>query len=88
MKDAKGAWAFHGRELTGFSNDEEVAFGYADQAPWLLESRLRDAGAHYLSGPVFETYVVTDGNLVTGQNPASVAATAEAVGREVKARAA
>ncbi len=37
-KDAKSAWAFQGRELTGLSSDEEVAFGYANRARWLLES--------------------------------------------------
>ncbi|WP_201468013.1 type 1 glutamine amidotransferase domain-containing protein [Janibacter melonis] len=60
-----------GRTVTGFSNEEERAGGKADQARWLLEDRLREAGFEVETGPAFEPKVVVDGMLLTGQNPAS-----------------
>ena len=66
-----GSWLFADRRLTAFTNEEERAAGLADRAPWLLESRLRERGAAFECGPPWESYVVVDGNLVTGQNPAS-----------------
>ncbi len=53
--------------------------GFADKAPWLLETRLREQGAQFVAGPAWASHVVVDGNLVTGQNPASAAAAARAV---------
>jgi putative intracellular protease/amidase len=74
-----GAWAFAGREVTGFTNEEEAQAGLADKAPWLLEDRMRAAGGVFRSGPAWEPYVVVDGNLVTGQNPASSTESAQRV---------
>ncbi len=76
---ADGTWLFKGRALTGFSNEEETQATFAGNAPWLLEDRLRLAGAHYEAGPAGSICVVTDGNLITGQNPASAEAAASAV---------
>jgi putative intracellular protease/amidase len=78
---ADGSWPFTGRRLTGFTDQEEEAFGYADKVPWSLEAALREAGASFDGGPKFAPQVVVDGNIVTGQNPASAQATAEAVVR-------
>ena len=61
--------------------------GLAANALWLLEARLRGAGAEFESGPVWGPYVVVDGNLVTGQNPASAGAAAEAILKELATRA-
>ena len=72
-------WLFAGRRLTAFSNAEETQAGLADRAPWLLETRLRAAGADFEAGAPWGSFVVTDGNLLTGQNPASSEALAEAV---------
>ena len=66
-----GKWLFDGRRVTGFSDDEERQVGLADRARWLLEDRMRREGGRYESGPAWESFVVTDGNLITGQNPAS-----------------
>jgi putative intracellular protease/amidase len=67
-----------GRKLTGFSNDEES--GYAqDDVPFLLETALRTEGAQYLSADVWQEYVVVDGRLMTGQNPASGGALAKVI---------
>ncbi|MEV0074256.1 type 1 glutamine amidotransferase domain-containing protein [Amycolatopsis sp. NPDC050768] len=77
--DPEGAWLFKGRKLTAFTDDEEQQVGLAQNAPWLLEERLRGAGAEYSSGPAWGPYVVVDGNLITGQNPASGEQAAEAL---------
>ena len=76
---ADGTWLFKGRALTGFSNEEETQATFAGNAPWLLEDRLRLAGAKYEADPAGSTHVVLDGNLITGQNPASAGAAADAV---------
>ncbi|MFC4030076.1 type 1 glutamine amidotransferase domain-containing protein [Streptomyces polygonati] len=74
-----GSWPFAGRELTGLTDEEETAVGLADKAPWLLETRLREGGAAFRGGPAFGPHVIVDGDLVTGQNPASALPSAEAV---------
>ncbi|MDX6728167.1 MAG: hypothetical protein QOK49_2972 [Baekduia sp.] len=66
-----GEWAFAGRNLSGFTNEEETQAGLADRASWLLEDRMRDAGASLEQGPAWQPFSVVDGNVVTGQNPAS-----------------
>ncbi|GAA2545203.1 type 1 glutamine amidotransferase domain-containing protein [Mycolicibacterium diernhoferi] len=60
-----------GRHLTGFTNEEEVSRGYDQLVPFELETALKDRGAVFESAPAFQNRVVTDGRLVTGQNPAS-----------------
>jgi putative intracellular protease/amidase len=82
-----GSWLFKGRKLTSFTDEEEQMVGLAANAPWLLEERLRGAGAVYSSGPAWGPYVVVDGNLVTGQNPASAGPAAEAILKELAVRA-
>lgn len=66
-----GSWLFDGMRMTAFTNEEERQAGLADRAPWLLEDRLRERGADFKAGPAWEPHVVVDGNLLTGQNPAS-----------------
>jgi putative intracellular protease/amidase len=78
-KDANGAWLFKGRRMTSFSDEEEVELGTADNAPWLLADTLRKSGAAYEKGPHWGAFVVRDGNLLSGQNPASSAPLAQAV---------
>jgi putative intracellular protease/amidase len=73
------SWLFKGRRLTAFTDDEEEQAGLAANAPWLLEKRLRAAGADFVAAPAWQSHVVVDGNLITGQNPASGAAAAEAI---------
>jgi putative intracellular protease/amidase len=85
--DADGGWLFKGRKLTAFTDEEEQQAGLAANAPWLLEQRLRTGGAQFESGPAWAPFVVVDGNLVTGQNPASGEAAAEALVKELAARA-
>lgn len=66
-----GSWRFAGVRMTAFSDEEERLGGLAPQAPWLLESRLRDVGAELVTGPAWAPFVVLDGGVLTGQNPAS-----------------
>lgn len=68
-----------GRKLTGFSNEEEEAVGLTDVVPFLLEDMLKDKGANYASQKQFTEHVITDGTLVTGQNPGSSEAAAQAL---------
>ena len=75
-----GSWEFAGRRMTAFTNDEEVEFGTATNAPWLLETRLRELGAQLVRGETnWAPFITRDGTLITGQNPGSSAATADAV---------
>lgn len=74
-----GTWLYAGRRLTAFSDAEEIEFGTAENAPWLLASRLEENGAILDNGANWESNLVRDGNLISGQNPASSAAVADAV---------
>lgn len=67
------------KAVTGFSNEEEAAAGLTDVVPFLLEDMLKANGARYEAGPAFQPHVITDGKLVTGQNPASSEPAAEAL---------
>ena len=78
-RGSDGSWPFAGRAMTSFSDEEEVELGTADNAPWLLAETLRKSGARYEKGPNWGAYIVRDGNLLTGQNPASSAPLADAV---------
>lgn len=77
--DSKGNWLFKGRNMTSFSDAEEMEFGTADNAPWLLAATLRKYGANYTCGKNWGDYVMIDGNLITGQNPASSIPMAKAI---------
>ncbi|MFF8502759.1 type 1 glutamine amidotransferase domain-containing protein [Streptomyces anulatus] len=68
-----GRSAFAGYRLTGFTNTEESQAGFADKAKWLLQDRLVALGADFQEGEPWAPFVITDRNLITGQNPASSA---------------
>ncbi|WP_270933797.1 type 1 glutamine amidotransferase domain-containing protein [Falsiroseomonas oryzae] len=68
---ADGRPVVEGRRVNGFTNAEEASAGLTDVMPFLLETRLRDLGGRFESGPDFAPFAIRDGNLVTGQNPAS-----------------
>ncbi|WP_265569807.1 type 1 glutamine amidotransferase domain-containing protein [Sphingomicrobium nitratireducens] len=78
---ADGGPLVKGRKVTGFTNAEEEAVGLTDVVPFLLEDALKEQGADFSEAGVFQPHVVTDGLLVTGQNPPSSAPTAEALMR-------
>lgn len=75
-----GLWV-KGKQVTAFSNNEEKSTGLAFVVPLLIEDSLISAGALYSKGEDYSSYVMTDGNIISGQNPAS----AEAVAKETLA---
>lgn len=68
-----------GRHITGFTNEEERAAKLDDKVPFLLENRLRELGAEFITQPLWSDHVECDGNLITGQNPQSGKGTAKEV---------
>lgn len=74
FKHTKGAdemSVVSGRRVTGFTNSEEEGVGLTKIVPFLIEDMLKANGGLYEKGPDWGSYVVVDGKLVTGQNPAS-----------------
>ncbi|MBA6419006.1 type 1 glutamine amidotransferase domain-containing protein [Pseudomonas sp. 5Ae-yellow] len=68
-----------GRRVTGFTNTEEEAVGLTNVVPFLVEDMLKANGGLYEKGADWSSFVLRDGNLVTGQNPASSAAAAQEI---------
>jgi putative intracellular protease/amidase len=66
-----GRYLVDGKEVAAFTNDEEAAVGLTEDVPFLLQTRLEQRGAKHSGAPNFQPWVVRDGRLVTGQNPAS-----------------
>lgn len=60
-----------GKRVTGFTNTEEAAVGLTDVVPFLVEDMLAENGGKYEKGGDWASFVIVDGKLVTGQNPAS-----------------
>lgn len=79
--DDDGGFAFKGRRLTVFTNEEELGGGTGENTPWLVEDALKEKGAVIENGAAWSSNVVRDGNLITGQNPQS----SEDVAKEVLA---
>lgn len=73
LKNVKvdGDYLVKGKKVTGFSNTEEEGVGLTDVVPFLLEDALKANGGNYEKAADWESYVVEDGLLITGQNPAS-----------------
>ena len=71
VKGADGSSVVKGKRVTGFTNSEEDAVGLAAVVPFLVQDVLVESGGVYSKGADFQPYVVTDGALITGQNPAS-----------------
>ena len=71
VKAADGQPLVAGKQVTGFTNTEEDGVGLTDVVPFLVEDELKAKGGVYSKGPDWGSYVVTDGLLITGQNPAS-----------------
>ena len=82
LRDESGVGLVDGRRVTGYSNVEEKAVRHTDHVPFSLEDELTGRGANFSRGLVpFVPHVVTDGRIVSGQNPMS----AKGVGKAVAA---
>jgi putative intracellular protease/amidase len=70
---ADGAPLVKGKHVSGFSDTEEEAAQLTKVVPFLVEDELKRLGGLYAKGPDWAPFVQVDGNLITGQNPASSA---------------
>ncbi len=86
LKNASGGFILSDKKVTGFSNSEEQAAGLSDVVPFSLEDSLKQKGATYSKVGNWQPYVITDGTLVTGQNPASSEAAAYALLASLKSK--
>lgn len=79
VRGGDGLPLVRGKTVTGFSNSEEDAVGLTQVVPFLVEDMLKAQGGHYTKGADWQVHVEVDGLLVTGQNPASSEAAAQAL---------
>lgn len=79
VKSPDGKPLVQGKSVTGFSNTEEEAVGLTTVVPFLVEDMLKQNGGTYRKADDWQPYVVSDGLLITGQNPASSEPTAQAL---------
>lgn len=77
VKTEDGKPLVNGKKVTGFTNTEEEAVELTDVVPFLVEDMLKENGGIYSKAGDWEEYALVDGNLVTGQNPASSGLVAE-----------
>ena len=77
VKDDAGTYLVKGKKITGFTKSEEAAVGLTEVVPFLLENELKAKGGIYSKKEDWASYVVKDGMLITGQNPASSEAAAK-----------
>ena len=75
----KGAPLVKGKRVTGFTNGEEAAVQLTHVVPFLVEDELKRVGGRYEKAADWQSFVVVDGCLLTGQNPASSTAAAQAL---------
>jgi putative intracellular protease/amidase len=68
-----------GKKVTAFTNTEEAAVGLTEVVPFLVEDELKRLGGIFSRAPDWAPHVVTDGQLITGQNPASSGPGAQAL---------
>ena len=77
VKALNGEPLVKGKKVTGFTNEEEAAVQLTKVVPFLVEDMLKEHGAHYEKKGAFKPFVIEDGLLITGQNPASSEPAAE-----------
>ncbi|BAO56603.1 type 1 glutamine amidotransferase domain-containing protein [Nonlabens marinus] len=79
VKGTDGQPLVKGKKVTGFTNSEEKAVELIDVVPFLVEDMLKENGGIYSKGDDWSEYALKDGNLITGQNPASSKKVAEMI---------
>ncbi|MEU2394109.1 type 1 glutamine amidotransferase domain-containing protein [Streptomyces sp. NPDC007369] len=78
LRDGEGRWPFEGYRMTAFSHSEELVTSMAGRLPLILEAELTRLGARYeKADTIWDSHVVVDRRLTTGQNPYSSKALAE-----------
>jgi putative intracellular protease/amidase len=77
VKNTDGTALVKGKNVTGFTNTEEAAVGLTEIVPFLVEDMLTANGGIYSKKDDWTAYAIQDGNLITGQNPASSELVAE-----------
>ena len=85
VKTPAGRPLVEGKRVTGFTNTEEEAVHLTKVVPFLVEDELKKLGGVYSKGPDWGSYVLQDGLLITGQNPGSSTAAAQALTDALKA---
>jgi putative intracellular protease/amidase len=85
VRSADGRPLVEGKQVTGFTNSEEAAVQLTDIVPFLVEDELKAKGGNYARGADWGSYVVRDGLLITGQNPASSAEAATTLMAQLRA---
>jgi putative intracellular protease/amidase len=81
---SNGQYLLKGKNVAGFTNEEESAAGLEKTVPFFLADKMKEAGASHSGAGVWEKHVVADGRLVTGQNPASAYGVAEEILKKLK----
>jgi putative intracellular protease/amidase len=87
VKTPDGKPLVQGREVTGFTNGEEEAVGLTKVVPFLVEDEMLELGAVFSKKANWDVHVVTDGLLITGQNPHSSGSAAKTLLAAVKQKA-
>lgn len=86
VKLSNGKYLVEGKKVAAFTDSEERAVGLADTVPFLLETTLKARGAQHLPADDWQNNVITDGNLITGQNPQSATGVGEAIRQSLLAK--
>jgi putative intracellular protease/amidase len=86
VKTPAGKPLVEGKNVTGFTDGEEEAVGLMKVVPFLVEDELLSLGATYSKVKNWDVHVVTDGLLITGQNPASSGPTAKVLINALKTK--
>ena len=84
-KAPDGSPLVKGKAVTGFANSEEAAAGLTTVVPFLVEDALKANGGKYSKAADWADHAVADGNLITGQNPASSESTAKELLKQLEA---
>ena len=84
IKLSNGKYLVDGKKVNAFTNEEEVAVKLNNVVPFLLEDKLKERGAKFEKSGLWQSHVVTDQRLITGQNPQSAQALGEAILEQLK----
>ena len=83
-KLSSGEYLVKGKKVTSFTNEEEDQVQLSPFMPFMLETKLRENGGEFVAGSPWSQNVAEAGRVITGQNPQSGGAMAEAVVKAVK----